>query len=254
MATSAIVPFVIHIFEPFRIQSEPSRRACVRIAPGSEPASGSVSPKQPIASPSCIARQPALLLLLGAPAPDREHRERALNGDEAAHARVARLELHARQPVGDGARTGQAVALEVHPEQAELRKLLRELAGHDPLLEPLADVRKDLLAHELADGVADRPLLVVEKRVDREEVERVERRRLRRGGHAPIVALCLPRRGEMRERESEPGGRVALPEALVVAAGVEAEDVRDPRLRELLVQLLVLGREAPVVRGRRRRR
>ena len=53
-ATSAIVPFVIHIFVPFRIQSPPSRRARVRIDPGSEPASGSVSPKQPIASPSCM--------------------------------------------------------------------------------------------------------------------------------------------------------------------------------------------------------
>ena len=55
VATSAIVPFVIHILAPFRIQSDPSRRACVRIEPGSEPASGSVSPKQPIASPLCIA-------------------------------------------------------------------------------------------------------------------------------------------------------------------------------------------------------
>ena len=54
-AMSAMEPFVIHIFEPLRIQSEPSRRAVVRIAPGSEPASGSVSPKQPIASPACIA-------------------------------------------------------------------------------------------------------------------------------------------------------------------------------------------------------
>ena len=53
-ATSAIVPLVIHILAPLRIQSEPSRRACVRIEPGSEPASGSVRPKQPIASPSCI--------------------------------------------------------------------------------------------------------------------------------------------------------------------------------------------------------
>ncbi len=54
VATSATVPFVIHIFEPFKIQSEPSRFAVVRIDPGSEPASGSVNPKQPIASPSCI--------------------------------------------------------------------------------------------------------------------------------------------------------------------------------------------------------
>jgi hypothetical protein len=54
IAMSAIVPFVIHIFAPFKIQSEPSRRACVRMAPGSEPASGSVRPKQPITSPVCI--------------------------------------------------------------------------------------------------------------------------------------------------------------------------------------------------------
>ena len=54
IAMSAIVPFVIHIFAPFRTQSDPSRRACVRIEPGSDPASGSVRPKQPMASPVCI--------------------------------------------------------------------------------------------------------------------------------------------------------------------------------------------------------
>ena len=140
-ATSEIEPFVIHIFAPFRIQSEPSRFACVRIVPGSEPASGSVSPKQPIASPRCIGRQPALLLLLGAPAPDRVHRERALHGDGAADAGVARLELEADEAVRDGARPGQAVALEVHPEEPELRELLHDLAREDPLLEPVADLR-----------------------------------------------------------------------------------------------------------------
>jgi hypothetical protein len=55
IATSAIEPFVIHIFDPERIQSAPSRRARVRMEPGSEPASDSVRPKQPIASPACIA-------------------------------------------------------------------------------------------------------------------------------------------------------------------------------------------------------
>ena len=53
-ATSAIEPLVIHIFVPFRTQSPPSRRAVVRIEPGSEPASGSVSPKQPSSSPACM--------------------------------------------------------------------------------------------------------------------------------------------------------------------------------------------------------
>ena len=53
-ATSAIEPLVIHIFCPFRIQSSPSRRARRAHRAGSEPASGSVSPKQPIASPAAI--------------------------------------------------------------------------------------------------------------------------------------------------------------------------------------------------------
>ena len=54
-AMSATDPLVIHIFEPLRIQSEPSRRAVVRMPPGLEPKSGSVSPKQPMTSPVAIA-------------------------------------------------------------------------------------------------------------------------------------------------------------------------------------------------------
>jgi hypothetical protein len=45
---------VIHIFVPFTIQSSPSRRAVVRMDPGSLPLSGSERPKQPIASPLAI--------------------------------------------------------------------------------------------------------------------------------------------------------------------------------------------------------
>ena len=52
-------PLVIHILPPLRIQSLvgelPSRVARVRIEPGSEPESGSVSPKQPMASPFAMA-------------------------------------------------------------------------------------------------------------------------------------------------------------------------------------------------------
>src|ERR1700733_8332756 len=45
-ATSAIEPLVIHILVPSITQSLPSRRAEVRIDDGSDPASGSVRPKQ----------------------------------------------------------------------------------------------------------------------------------------------------------------------------------------------------------------
>ncbi|GIU92623.1 MAG: hypothetical protein KatS3mg011_1529 [Acidimicrobiia bacterium] len=54
IATSAIDPLVIHIFRPSNTQSPPTRLARVRIPPGSEPASGSVNPKQPITSPEAI--------------------------------------------------------------------------------------------------------------------------------------------------------------------------------------------------------
>lgn len=53
-ATSAMEPLVIHILVPLRIQSSPSRLALVRIPPGLDPKSGSVRPKQPMASPAAI--------------------------------------------------------------------------------------------------------------------------------------------------------------------------------------------------------
>ena len=119
-------------------------------------------------------RQPVLLLLLGSPLPDGEHRERALDGDGAAHAGVAGLQLEAGEAVRDRARPGQPVAVEVHPEEAEPCELLDDLAGQDALLEPVAHVRQHAVAHEGADGVADRALLVVQEGVEREEVEGIE--------------------------------------------------------------------------------
>ena len=53
-ATSATLPLVIHILVPSSTQSSPSRCGCVRIPPGLEPKSGSVRPKQPIASPAAM--------------------------------------------------------------------------------------------------------------------------------------------------------------------------------------------------------
>nr|CRL53662.1 hypothetical protein CPGR_00941 [Mycolicibacterium fortuitum subsp. fortuitum DSM 46621 = ATCC 6841 = JCM 6387] len=51
VATSARLPLVIHILVPLSTQSVPSRRARVRMPAGLEPKSGSVNPKQPMASP-----------------------------------------------------------------------------------------------------------------------------------------------------------------------------------------------------------
>ncbi len=48
-ATSAMEPLVIHAFAPFKTYESPSFFAVVRIPPGLDPKSGSVSPKQPSA-------------------------------------------------------------------------------------------------------------------------------------------------------------------------------------------------------------
>lgn len=50
--TSATGPLVMNNFVPSSTQSSPSRRAVVRIAPASDPASGSVEAQAPISEPS----------------------------------------------------------------------------------------------------------------------------------------------------------------------------------------------------------
>ena len=92
------MPFVIHIFVPLRTQSVPSRRARVRIAAGSEPASGSVSPKQPITSPGASA---AASRSFCSSEPQRQIANIASEPCTDTALRmpgVARLELEARSP------------------------------------------------------------------------------------------------------------------------------------------------------------
>ena len=54
-ARSATLPFVIQALVPSSLQPPCDRTARVRRLPGSEPASGSVRPKQPSTSPRAIA-------------------------------------------------------------------------------------------------------------------------------------------------------------------------------------------------------
>src|SRR4029079_11742942 len=100
-----------------------------------------------------------------------------------------RPQLLADEAVHDRARLRQAVTLEVHAEEAQPRELGDQLGGQLAALEPLADIRLDLLRDELAHRVADRPLLVGEKDVEREKVARVELRLLRGRRHGLIVRI-----------------------------------------------------------------
>src|SRR4051812_14348489 len=116
------------------------------------------------------ARQPALLLLVGAELRDGAHRERALDGDERADAGVAGLQLHHRQAVLDRRAATAAVALEVHAEQAEVGHLLDQLPRERRGGVPARDVRADPLVDEGTHAVAHGQLLGREEAVEVEVV------------------------------------------------------------------------------------
>ena len=133
--------------------------------PGSLPAVGSVSPKQPISSPLAMPGQPLLLLLLRAVLVDGAHRQRPLHRDEGPQAGVAGLQFQGGQAVLDGAAAGAAVALQVHPEQAEIAELGGDLPREVRVLVPAGDVRADPRIDEGADLVPLRQFLGGEQRV-----------------------------------------------------------------------------------------
>src|SRR6266851_4919915 len=83
----------------------------------------------------------------------------------------------------------------MHAEEAEPADFVRELARQDPLLEPLADLRQDPLAHPRAHGVPDRLLLVAQECVDRQEVERIGGRLGEPGVHGHSNRTCTTARG-----------------------------------------------------------
>ena len=132
----------------------------------SEPASGSVMPRQEIFSPWIDGHQVVLLLLLGA---------------EQVHGRGGHVGVHRhahREAAGVGARhlLGQhevavvvaalaAVLLGVgEAEEAELAHAAEDGVGEGVLL-PLGRVRRELLRHERADRLAQLVVLLVEDEV-----------------------------------------------------------------------------------------
>ena len=176
-ATPARLPFVIHIFVPLSTQPSPSRRADVRIAAGSLPASGSVRPKQPITSPAAIGSSQRCFCSSEPKRVDREHRQRALHRDEAAQAAVARLELQAREPVGGRARAGAAVALAGACRAARARRARRRAR---PAARPRARRRRRSAGSAAAPSRA---------RSRRSAAPRSECRRRARTGHRPSSVI-----------------------------------------------------------------
>ena len=124
----SVPALVMNCLAPLMTQSPFSALARVRVLPASEPASGSVRPKAASRSPLAQARQPLLLLLLGAERDDRPGAQRRVRGDRDADARVHARELLDRERVGEVAGAAAAVLLGVgDAHQAEFAELLHDL-------------------------------------------------------------------------------------------------------------------------------
>ena len=184
-ATSATEPLVIHILVPVEHPvAAVAHGARVRMPPGSEPKSGSVSPKQPIASPAAIRGSHCVLLLR----PSRASRSRTSPASPAPRRSSAARSRRPRAP-GRPGRTPwrwcrRSRSPQVHAEQPELAELQGQVAHrHLAALVPAGDLGSQPVVDERAHRVADRAVLVGDQRVGVEQGERRER-----SGHGPIMA------------------------------------------------------------------
>ena len=159
---------VAQIFWPLITQSSPSRRAAVRIAPMSEPASGSDIEIDILISPDDELRQPMALLLLGSLAHQVEPAE------DAAAVGHHEIGAGARDLLGDDHHVEDAAA----GAAVFLREGKLQQAGFDPgvvelvRIEPLGIEATEVLrgrhpSHQFAHAVAEHLLLGAERDVHR---------------------------------------------------------------------------------------
>ena len=141
----------MNCFEPLITHSPPSSRAVVRVAPASDPASGSVSPNPASARPASRSGSSSLLLLLGAEAEDR-HRAEADAGLEGDRERlVDAAERLDREAQGEVVAALPAVLLgERQAEQPQLAHLRDDVERQRVRAVGLVGARRDDLVGEVA--------------------------------------------------------------------------------------------------------
>ena len=149
----------------------------VALAPGGPLHGGDVGARGRLGQPEAgqllaarLRREPALLLLLGPVAEERERVEPDVDGDQRAERGLAALDLLADERLGDEVEAGAAVLLgNDDSEQPQLGHAL-DHADVEVVVDVVLDrVRQHALVHEVANRVLDEALLVGELEVHRRE-------------------------------------------------------------------------------------
>ena len=110
--------------------------------------------------------QPGILLLVAAESVDGVHDQRRLHADEGAHAGVAALQFLRDQAVFDIRHAGAAIAMQRCAEEAEIGHGLDQFARKAAGAIALLDDGDEIVFDELAGGVADQALVVVQQGIE----------------------------------------------------------------------------------------
>ena len=156
----SVPAFVMKAFEPLTIQLSPRRSAVVRVAPASEPASGSVRPNAASRSPRASGGIQRCFCSSRAEQEDRHRPERGVCGERDRDRRVDARELLDRDRVGERVAARAAELLgERDAHQPELGHLRDELVGKPALAVELLGDGRDAIDGERAHGVAEELVL-----------------------------------------------------------------------------------------------
>ncbi len=140
---------------------------------GLEPKSGSVRPKQPIASPAASRGSHWLLLFLQIRTVQIANIDSEPCTDtRTAEPAVAGFQLHTRQAVAHSVGARTPITLQMHAQHPERAELLGQLFGQRGLFEPLADVGPQPGIDELPHRRGDVTLVVIEQPIGVEQLQR----------------------------------------------------------------------------------
>ena len=114
--------------------------------------------------------QPGVFLLVRAESVDRIHHQRRLHADKRPHARVAALQFLRDQAIFDVRHAGAAVTRKRGAEEAEIGHGLDQFAREAAGAIALFDDRDEVVFNELARRVAHQALVVIQQRVESDEV------------------------------------------------------------------------------------